>query len=238
MAGETLGFSRQFIDLVSSKEYIIWDWNGTLLNDVDHAIKTMNHLLASHKLSLLDKSRYQKIFEFPIIKYYSNLGFDFEKESFEGLCHRFVDQFMAEAHSLPLFEGARSTLQQLQALGKKQSILSATDQLNLNAMINHFELNDIFVHVFGIQNKFASSKIERGHELILTANCALEDIVMIGDTLHDLEVGNALGIDVVLVSHGHQCASKLRNNHHLVWSSLPLIELNGPIRNYLDVSDF
>src|SRR3712207_913570 len=94
--------NKELISRLIDKKHVIWDWNGTLLNDVDHAIETMNHLLTDHSLPILDKARYQKIFDFPVKGYYDSLGFDYAKESFESLCHRFVDRFMTGFQNLPL----------------------------------------------------------------------------------------------------------------------------------------
>lgn len=123
---------------LSKKKHVVWDWNGTLLNDVDHAVRTMNTLLEGHGLAPISKSHYREIFDFPVRKYYDRLGFDYSVESFERLCHRFVDQFMAEMHILPFMGNMESVLRELARSKVKQSILSATDQLNLEKMVGHF----------------------------------------------------------------------------------------------------
>lgn len=201
---------------LTEKEHIIWDWNGTLLDDVDHAVKTINGLLEEHQLPLLNQERYRQIFEFPILSYYQSLGFDFQKESFEMLCYKFVDRFMQGFENLPLIPEMKTVLMQLKTEKRMQSVLSASDQKNLETMIHHFGLKETFSFVYGIDNKFAASKIERGHELIKSSGISLEKTVIIGDTLHDLEVARALGIDAVLISHGHQCPTRLRLHHDVV----------------------
>lgn len=82
--------------------------------------------------------------------------------------------------------------------------------------LEHFEISHLFDHIFGIFDKTAASKLERGRELIETARMPKEATVLIGDTDHDLEVGTELGIDVILVEHGHQCPIKLKSVHHQV----------------------
>lgn len=42
---------------LESKQHIIWDWNGTILNDVDHAVETMNSLLNQYDLDLINKKK-------------------------------------------------------------------------------------------------------------------------------------------------------------------------------------
>jgi phosphoglycolate phosphatase len=206
----------QLHSAIKGRRHIIWDWNGTLLDDVGHAVSVMNTLLEEHELPRLDRDRYRKIFDFPVLHYYQALGFNFENESFENLCHKFVDRFMAGFRDLPLIPEMKSVLMKLHQEGLYQSVLSATDQPNLNSMVAHFELNNVFRLVFGIDNKFASSKIDRGHELIQLSEIPKGETVIIGDTLHDLEVAKALGIDAVLIAHGHQCATRLRPHHEMV----------------------
>ena len=79
-------------EATADKQHIIWDWNGTLLDDVPHAVKTINHFLEKHGLEQLDHERYRNIFRFPIFDYYQALGFDFKKAPFESLCHQYVDR--------------------------------------------------------------------------------------------------------------------------------------------------
>ena len=85
-------------------------------------------------------------------------------------------------------------------------------------MIEHFAYGNLFDHVYGIDNKLAASKIERGKELLRVAAVPAANTVLIGDTLHDLEVGEILGIDVILLSHGHNCHKRLSAQHEHVLS--------------------
>ncbi len=198
-------------------DHVIWDWNGTLLNDIEHAVKTVNALLKKRNLPLLTRESYKENFHFPIRSYYECIGFDLEQESFELLCEEFVGLFMNGVLDCPLVPGAYDLLKNVKASGKTQSILSASDQENLDRMIRHFALTDHVDHVYGIADKFAASKLYRGQELLSVANIDKKKTVLVGDTDHDLEVGTALGINVILVGHGHQNSSKLRSLHsHVV----------------------
>jgi phosphoglycolate phosphatase len=208
--------SSQIFHHLEGKEHIIWDWNGTILNDVDHAVMVMNTLLDEHQLPRIDKDYYREIFDFPVLNYYQKLGFNFGKESFESLCHKFVERFMDGLSSLPLIPEMELVVNQLYDKKIMQSVLSATDQSNLDGMIAHFNLNEYFKFVFGIDNKLAGSKVYRGHMLIKESGVHESKTLMIGDTIHDLEVGKALGIDVVLISHGHQSFIRLSSHHKLV----------------------
>ncbi|RYZ68224.1 MAG: HAD family hydrolase [Proteobacteria bacterium] len=208
--------ASQIFGLIREKKHVIWDWNGTLLDDLDHAISSANQFLDEHGLERLNRERHRKIFGFPIRQFYVDLGFDFARESFESLCERYGDRFMTGFEDLKLHPGMLELLGQIKAAGISQSILSASDQPSLDRLMEHYELTSYFDRTFGISDRLAHSKIERGRELISLSPHELSDTLMIGDTIHDWEVAQALGIDVLLVGHGHQCGTRLRAVHHLV----------------------
>lgn len=211
--------TKQLQLVFRDKQHVIWDWNGTLLDDVDFACSVVNSLLVEHDLPILDLKTYRDLFEFPVINFYKRMGFDFSKSPFDMICHDYVERFMEGIKSVPLIPEMKSILHDLHLQGVSQSVLSATDQENLNGMISHFELEKLFRFVFGIENKFAASKIQRGRELLEAAGFRKSETIIVGDTLHDLEVAKELGVDVVLLAHGHQNENRLRAVHDLV---LPL----------------
>ena len=59
---------------------IIWNWNGTLLDDISICINAINQLLSERNLNLLTIEKYREVFTFPVIDYYKAVAFDFEKE--------------------------------------------------------------------------------------------------------------------------------------------------------------
>ena len=64
---------------------VIWDWNGTLLDDAPVCVAAINDMLRERSLPQLSAERYQEIFCFPVSEYYRKAGFDFSKEPFERL---------------------------------------------------------------------------------------------------------------------------------------------------------
>jgi phosphoglycolate phosphatase len=204
---------QRLFDQLQDVDHVVWDWNGTLLSDVPHAVATINLLLAPRGLPLMDVERYRNTFGFPIRRYYETLGFDLEAEPLAGLCDTFVEAFMSKVGECAMASGSRELLQLIKLAGKMQSILSATDQPNLQQMVAGFGLQPYFDFVFGIEDKLAAGKVSRGHDLMRASGVAPEKTLLIGDTDHDLEVGQALGIPVLLVTHGHQSAERLRKIH-------------------------
>ena len=72
-------------------KYIIWDWNGTLLDDVKINIEIINILLSERGLPLIDSTdKYRNLFSFPIQSFYKELGFTFKDEPFETVARQYA----------------------------------------------------------------------------------------------------------------------------------------------------
>jgi phosphoglycolate phosphatase len=204
----------------SPYRHVIWDWNGTLLDDLDLCIDVMNGLLECRGLPLLDRARYHAVFDFPVRAYYERLGFDFRQDSFEQLSVEFIAGYEARRTESRLQPGAREVLAALQLAGLTQSVLSAYRGETLREIVGHFGLTPYFVRLTGLENIYAHSKTERGRTWVAELGLPGNDILMIGDTLHDLEVAEALGVDCVLVAAGHHSAERLRQRASRVLDDL------------------
>ncbi len=203
-------FNQKIISHTENFDHIIWDWNGTLMNDVDIAVDSLNVMLAENNLPTKSIDEYKELFGFPIRSYYEKVGFDLQKLSFEKLCERFIDEYNHKrAKTANLFDDISDLLSEIKKI-KTQSILSAAEQNHLHEMTDHFELTNHFHHRFGINDFYASSKIARGHELISHSGISVKQTILIGDTDHDFEVAQALGVSCLLISDGHQSEHRLR----------------------------
>ena len=195
---------------------VIWDWNGTLLDDVDICIDTINHSLKKRNLPLLTKDKYREIFTFPVIDYYEKAGFDFSKSSFNELSHEFIDLYLEKLNTANLFQGVKNILQELDNRGVRQFILSAMEQTSLLDSVRKFKIEGFFDSIQGTADIYAYGKLQNAKLLIETSGLNPERTCLIGDTLHDLEVARQLGCQCLLVASGHQSYQRLMNNQSRV----------------------
>jgi phosphoglycolate phosphatase len=200
--------------------HIVWDWNGTLLDDVDYSIEVMNGLLRRRGLPPLDRTRYHEVFDFPVSEYYRRIGLDASDVEFQKLSVEFIAGYDARRLETKLHEGAAELLQLVQAAGLTQSILSAYRHETLCEIIAHFGLTGRFQNIAGLDNIFAHSKAELGRASIAALKLPLPEILLVGDTLHDCEVAAAIGVDCALVAAGHHPESRLRARCPQVFSDL------------------
>ena len=195
---------------IENYDHVIWDWNGTLVDDVDLAVAAVNVLLLEHGLATVTATSYREIFGFPVRTYYEKLGFDFNRATFEQLCDRFAHEYNSKrSREARLFDGVNELLMRIRKT-KTQSILSAAAQWHLDEVTEHFQIQHHFHHRYGIDNHYAASKVQRGRELVEKSGISPQRTILIGDTDHDFEVAQDLGIECLLIADGHQSAERLQ----------------------------
>ena len=194
---------------VKHTKHVIWDWNGTLLDDAVLCVEVMNVVLARRKLPPLTEERYADRFRFPVRDYYADLGFDFERESFEIIGMEFINGYAAREAECGLRHDAAETLEGLAARGIRQSVLSASQQGRLEMQARRLDVHAHFEALVGLDDHYAAGKIEVGHAWMERSDVDPLRTVLVGDTDHDLEVARALGVQCLLVPSGHQSAERL-----------------------------
>ena len=142
-------------------------------------------------------------------------------DSFDKVSKEFIgnyeDRWLEECM---LHSEAERTLRQLSELGMTHSVLSAAKQEALAAGISYYGIRDHFLGLVGTDNIYARGKVERGRHWIKQLDWEPDEIVMIGDTLHDFEVAEAIGTDCILMAHGHHCPTRLASTGAPVVHSL------------------
>ncbi|MDR2828228.1 MAG: HAD hydrolase-like protein [Acholeplasmatales bacterium] len=185
-------------------KYIFWDFNGTLLNDVNLCIKLLNENLREENLKEVSKNEYLNVFGFPVIEYYKKVGFDFEKTSFETLASRFTSRFTSSFSTLKVTPNAKKVLAYLKNKNYVLVILSATEEKELIKEVAYLGIDKYFKDILGIADIYAKSKLDVAKKYVLDNNINPKDCLLIGDTLHDAEVAINIGFEVILYTKGHQ----------------------------------
>ena len=84
--------------------HIAWDFNGTILNDLDASLSAANALLAQYSLPTLpDLNAYREVFGFPVINYYRRIGFDFDRIPYSVLAPEWVAYYKRFAANATYF---------------------------------------------------------------------------------------------------------------------------------------
>lgn len=190
-------------------QHVLWDWNGTLLDDVTCSMTAFNRMLERRSLDVIDLETYRDVFDFPVKSCYEKIGFNLVAEDWDVLTEEFHANYRELATGASLRNGIEKVLSTLHSKGVSMSVLSACEASILQAMIEEQRVGHYFAHISGLDNLHAASKLETGTALLAKLDIPSDDIVMIGDTQHDYTVAKELGVGCILLEGGYQNASRL-----------------------------
>jgi phosphoglycolate phosphatase len=189
---------------------VVFDWNGTIIDDVCLAVASVNQLCRDRGLVELTTDVYRQKFCFPIRDFYAKLGFDFTEHSFPALMEDYLALFDAQVGQCDLCPGVMDLLEQLHRQGTRISILSASHQDTLHHTARKKGVEGYLDHLFGLDASDATSKLDRARDLDCLLNrTPATRVLMIGDTDHDAQVAQDCGWDFLAVATGHQSIERL-----------------------------
>jgi phosphoglycolate phosphatase len=198
---------------------LIWDWNGTLLNDVGISIQSMNQMLEKRGYPLLTEEKYLSIFTFPVQEYYKKAGVDFEQHDWDTVAMEFISNYRKNVVNAKLHADVENILEFFKQKGLDQYILSAMQQTFLEETVRSADIHKMFKKVIGLNNHYAATKEDVARELIIEIGMTPDETCMIGDTIHDFEVAESVGIQCILIAQGHQNYRRLKETGTVVIES-------------------
>jgi phosphoglycolate phosphatase len=86
-------------------KHVVWDWNGTLLDDVDACVDSINSLLRERAMPTIARDHYLEHFGFPVRDFYVHLGFDLDREDFDSISAAFIGRYNDSHHLMRLHNG-------------------------------------------------------------------------------------------------------------------------------------
>ncbi len=220
--------------------HMIWDWNGTLLDDAKACAAAVDTLMDRRGMLGETIDGYRGRVMFPVRDYYRKAGFDLEREDYGALCDEFGDAYGAavladlpEGHrhaGLPptgIHHDAVQVLTEAGRLGVTHAIVSASEFGALRQQVETFGLSAFFQELVGRDDNHAGTKTHLVQAWVERCGYRRDQILYIGDTEHDCEAALASGIRVALVSDGHVEVSRLLPcrvpvfpNRHALWQSV------------------
>ena len=204
---------------------IFWDYNGTILDDVNTCITAINSMLDRRGLPTITLEKYIDIFAFPIIQLYERAGFDLEKESFtEILAPEYISLYQPASYQANLRQGVLELLQSFKSAGCTQVLLSASQRDLLLEQTHALGLMPFFDAILGLSDIFAKSKTELAKSWISERQISSGNICVIGDTIHDYQVAVELGCRCILVCGGHNSRQRLQKTGAMVIKDFSLLK--------------
>ncbi len=188
---------------------LIWDFNGTLLNDGPILVGVNNEMNRQRGIPEITYDYYRQNFDHPPKPFYEKLGYDFEKEDYAEISRVFLELYEQRQQAARLSPHVEEMLHWAAEKNIPQIIVSAHKQDMLERHLERLGIRHFFAHVSGESSHIIGGKVERAKALAESGQFNFSHAVLIGDTSHDYKAACAMGADCILYSGGHETPERL-----------------------------
>lgn len=189
---------------------LIFDWSGTLVDDLGPVVATTNAVLGHYGKGPLTREEFLADFELPYTRFYERFLPEVPIAEVETL---YLRHFPRDGGKVVELDGARRLLDAARARGMRLFILTSVPELHWQAQARQVGLEKYFEEVWAAvvdKQEFCGSKVA---EIGLVP----EETAFVGDMRHDIEAGHAAGLLTVATLTGYECLERLsRAQPHIV----------------------
>ncbi len=206
--------------------HVIWDWNGTLLDDLGLILESANAALREFGAAPISTADYRARFTRPVVGFYRwALGRPVTPEEEAAIDTAFFDTYHAGLERVGLHPEAAPAVALAAERGATQSVLSMWWHERLVPAVERLGLAPAMLAVNGLRGTAGDSKQAHLAEhleslVVLLPGLQPADVVLIGDVTDDAVAAEAAGTGCVLVDTGSQSAEVLAGTGRPVVSSL------------------
>jgi phosphoglycolate phosphatase-like HAD superfamily hydrolase len=192
-----------------ARTHLVWDWNGTLLDDLSLVVSSTNHTFAAVGGRSVDSDEHRRRFRRPVAEFYAEiLGRAVDAAEFEELDRIFHQAYRVGLTTTSLAADAEAAIKSWPGT---QSLLSMWFHDELVPAVQGYGLAGMFARIDGRPTE-VDGGLKAGHlarhldELRIPG----AQVVLIGDSLDDAEAAESVGGACVLYSGGFTEPARLR----------------------------
>jgi phosphoglycolate phosphatase-like HAD superfamily hydrolase len=192
-----------------ARTHLVWDWNGTLLDDLSLVVEATNRAFAAVGGRSVDSDEHRRTFRRPVAEFYAEiLERAVDAEEFGRLDRIFHDAYRLGLTTTTL---AADAMHALKSWTGSQSLLSMWFHSELVPAVDTYGLTGVFTRVDGLRTEIGGD-LKAGHlarhldELGVPGDRA----VLIGDSLDDALAAESVGAAAVLYTGGFTHPTRLR----------------------------
>lgn len=186
------------------RSHIVWDWNGTLLDDLLIVVEAVNRSIGAFGLAPITAESYRDHYTRPVRHFYDRLfGRTVSDEEWLRLNTGFHDAyFELAALDVDLAPGARDAMDLLSQEGWTQSLLSMSPQDWLNGIVGRLDMTARFELVDGLSGPTGGLKATHLEEHLQILGIGGSSVVVVGDTPDDVAAARHVGAQAILFHGG------------------------------------
>lgn len=181
---------------------ILWDFNGTVMDDMGASVGAVNAMCAHRGLPPITEEWYTLNLTMPLEKFYSDIGFDMQKERIEVVSEEF--QRECSKFSRPVFPEVLAALERFRQKGLRQLLFSSLHHDILMRQAEERGVKAFFEGIVGRQDRSLGGKEKAAEAYLKAHGIDPREVLVVGDLTTDYEMAAYVGCPCALIEKGHQ----------------------------------
>ncbi len=209
-------------------DLIVWDWDGTLADSTGMIARAVVKAAEQAGLPPLDPMKATSIIGLGLRESIYSLFGDLPEEQAQAVAKYYNANYHAEEHAIPLFEGAKETIAELNRRGAKLAVATGKGRRGLNFALQHSGMVNFFHATRTVDECFSKPHPQMLEELMDMLMIEPERTLMIGDTSFDMQMAQNAGVQAVAVTYGAHTHERL-----LSYNPVQVFHRFNELRNWL-----
>lgn len=194
-----------------SKRYdlIVFDWDGTMMDSTAVISGSIQAACRDLGLNVPDDETARHVIGLGLQQALRYAVPDAGEEMYEPLVARYRHHFFSRDDEMPLFEGARETVQALHGNGYRLGVATGKSSRGLERALQATGMKSYFHATRTSEQTRSKPHPAMLFELMDELGAIAERTLMVGDTTHDVLLAQNAGVNVVAMGHGAHPAEQL-----------------------------
>lgn len=216
-----------------SRKLLVFDWDGTLYDSVDRIVATLQHAARAAGVAAPDPARAKSVIGLGLSEAMMAL-FPNESVSVHHSLAAFYKKIFSDVggHTMQLFPGARDMLQAAKARGHMLAIATGKGRRGLDQMLAQEQLGEFFDATRCADETASKPNPKMLFELMNELNVDASETVMIGDSLHDMDMAVQANVHRIAVTYGVQTRLNM-----IPYQPLAILDNIRQLTDWLEISE-
>ncbi|OJJ22092.1 hypothetical protein BKI52_08620 [marine bacterium AO1-C] len=193
---------------------LILDFDGTIANTQKSIVQTMQYVASSLNITEVDEALIKKLIGLPLKTTFEK-ALLLDEESIEQATTTYRQHYNDIAiDTIDLFEGVADTLRQLHEKGIHLNVASSKGRESLVRILKKQNVYELFSFVGGEEDAKSKKPSPEIVNLIIDKfGRKLNECLVVGDTIFDIEMGQRAKVDTCGVTYGNGTSDELKKQN-------------------------
>ena len=193
---------------------ILFDCDGTLVNSAPGIVKTMEQVFIKMNIPVPTEEAMRATIGLPLRLALKELG-HLDDKSADDATELYRSLFpIYEVEYVTVFPEVKETLMALKEKGLRMAIVTSRDTTSLRLIADRRDMTPFFeTYVTGADGFPPKPAPDMVLALLKRMNLKEDEVLVVGDTTFDIDMGNSAGCKTVAVTYGNHSQERLMTSH-------------------------